>query len=145
MTCLDADTVLAFLDGQLAAARVAEIESHLDTCTACRRMVSEAAADGGEAGEPGARPAQIRSVALVKPLGGRAALVVAGFPPASPRPNIFAESVCGSAAAEVPPCISSRDLTLPRWVSPVPLTSVYVKVCPASSSVVVLRLSRCMR
>ncbi|MBX3155429.1 MAG: zf-HC2 domain-containing protein [Deltaproteobacteria bacterium] len=46
MSCLDADTVLAFLDGQLAPARAAEIEGHLDTCTACRRLVSEAAAAG---------------------------------------------------------------------------------------------------
>ncbi|MCW5800944.1 MAG: zf-HC2 domain-containing protein [Deltaproteobacteria bacterium] len=38
--------MLAFLDGQLAPARAAEIEGHLDTCTACRRLVSEAAAAG---------------------------------------------------------------------------------------------------
>ena len=54
MSCLDADTVLAFVDGALPGERAVEIEGHIDGCAACRRLVSEAAADDVPAAEPNA-------------------------------------------------------------------------------------------
>jgi putative zinc finger protein len=48
MSCLDADTVLAFVDGAVSGERAVEIETHIDGCAACRRLISEAAAAGAE-------------------------------------------------------------------------------------------------
>src|SRR5262249_4296091 len=44
MGCLDADTVLELVAGQLPRGRAAELAAHLDGCSACRKLVSETAA-----------------------------------------------------------------------------------------------------
>jgi hypothetical protein len=53
VSCLDADTVLAWVDGRTSRTRAAEIEAHIDGCRACRRLIGEAAAAAvdEEAGE----------------------------------------------------------------------------------------------
>ncbi len=48
MECLDADTVLSWIDGQLSNQRMAEVEGHIDVCAACRRVMSETAASGDD-------------------------------------------------------------------------------------------------
>ncbi|HZI10733.1 MAG TPA: protein kinase, partial [Myxococcus sp.] len=42
MSCLDESTFVELLVGGLPPARAAEVESHLDSCPTCRRMVAEA-------------------------------------------------------------------------------------------------------
>ncbi len=42
MACLDENTFVGLLTGGLPPARAAEVDAHLDTCPACRRMVAEA-------------------------------------------------------------------------------------------------------
>ncbi|MFP2964418.1 protein kinase domain-containing protein, partial [Myxococcus sp. 1LA] len=42
MACLDENTFVSLLMGDLPPARAAEVDAHLDTCPACRRMVAEA-------------------------------------------------------------------------------------------------------
>ncbi|NOJ81986.1 tetratricopeptide repeat protein [Myxococcus xanthus] len=42
MACLDENTFVALLMGGLPPARATEVDAHLDTCSACRRMVAEA-------------------------------------------------------------------------------------------------------
>jgi hypothetical protein len=56
VACLDVDTVLALREGGLATGRATEIESHLDDCAACRRLVSESAALPEPSLEPPAMP-----------------------------------------------------------------------------------------
>ncbi|HEY7372549.1 MAG TPA: protein kinase, partial [Polyangia bacterium] len=57
--CLDEQTVVAFVGGQMAAAQRAQVEEHLDTCSACAELTTWAAAeiahrslDSGEQGRP---------------------------------------------------------------------------------------------
>jgi hypothetical protein len=57
--CLDADTVLALIDGELPTERSSEIEAHLDGCALCRRLVSESAALPDEPPQPPAMPARL--------------------------------------------------------------------------------------
>jgi tetratricopeptide (TPR) repeat protein len=38
-SCLAEDTVLAFVEGRLADARVAEVDEHVDSCATCRQLV----------------------------------------------------------------------------------------------------------
>ncbi len=45
MFCLDEDTVLAWLAGELSGDTRRGLEAHVDTCAECRRLVSELAAD----------------------------------------------------------------------------------------------------
>jgi hypothetical protein len=53
--CLDPDTVLGWLDGQLSVRRAGALEAHIDGCSACRQLVSEAASAALDAeGPPGA-------------------------------------------------------------------------------------------
>jgi tetratricopeptide (TPR) repeat protein len=42
MPCLDEATFTQLLLGELSPSRAAEVDSHLDSCTACRRLVAEA-------------------------------------------------------------------------------------------------------
>ncbi len=53
MDCLDEETVLALLDGELATARVGDVDRHIDGCTSCRRLLSTLAEDA-----PSARPSR---------------------------------------------------------------------------------------
>ena len=41
MTCPDHETLSAFADGEVEAARAAETEQHLATCASCRQFVAE--------------------------------------------------------------------------------------------------------
>jgi len=43
MTCPDENSILGFVERRLAPEQAAELESHLDLCPACRRLVSELA------------------------------------------------------------------------------------------------------
>ncbi len=43
MTCLDDDIVLGLVEGRLAAAMLARVDDHLDTCATCRDVVSQVA------------------------------------------------------------------------------------------------------
>ena len=43
MECLDEETVLALLEGQLGDARLGDVDRHIDGCTPCRRLVSSLA------------------------------------------------------------------------------------------------------
>nr|MBA3464438.1 serine/threonine protein kinase [Deltaproteobacteria bacterium] len=43
MTCLDDDVVLGLVEGRLAAAILADVDDHLDTCATCRDVVSSVA------------------------------------------------------------------------------------------------------
>jgi putative zinc finger protein len=64
MTHLDADTVLAWIDGELSGARAAEVEAHIDDCAACRRLVSEAAATAApEATDIAVQPTSVQALA----------------------------------------------------------------------------------
>jgi len=55
--CLDVELALAFVDGELAAERRAEIEQRIDACAGCRNIVAEAARGaGGSATEPSNAP-----------------------------------------------------------------------------------------
>ncbi len=40
MDCLDEETVLALLDGELETERVREVDRHIDGCSSCRRLLS---------------------------------------------------------------------------------------------------------
>ncbi|HLM47777.1 MAG TPA: zf-HC2 domain-containing protein, partial [Myxococcaceae bacterium] len=42
MPCLDEATFTQLLLGELSPSRAAEVDSHLDACTSCRRLVAEA-------------------------------------------------------------------------------------------------------
>jgi serine/threonine protein kinase len=53
MACLGENTISAFLGGTLPEARVASVESHLDECAECRRLLRYTAAEP-ERLEPGA-------------------------------------------------------------------------------------------
>ena len=65
-TCLDVDAVLAWLDGAMSARRAADVEVHIDGCSVCRRVLSEAAVAPGDdaAAPPPARlgPYEVRGV-----------------------------------------------------------------------------------
>src|SRR5690349_12161903 len=50
--CLDPDTVLGWLDGQLSVRRAGALEAHIDGCSACRQLVSEAASGALDEGAP---------------------------------------------------------------------------------------------
>ncbi len=45
MNCLDDETVLALLDGQLGDARLRDVDGHIDGCPTCRRLLSSLAED----------------------------------------------------------------------------------------------------
>ena len=59
MGCLDADSVLALIDGGLSSERATEIEIHLDGCAGCRRLVSESAALPEAPTQPPAMPGRL--------------------------------------------------------------------------------------
>jgi len=40
MDCLDEETVLALLDGELETERVRDVDRHIDGCPSCRRLLS---------------------------------------------------------------------------------------------------------
>jgi tetratricopeptide (TPR) repeat protein len=57
MGCLDEGTVVAFLEGQLAAPERSIVEDHLATCGSCTELLTWAAAsDGGRSRAPEGRP-----------------------------------------------------------------------------------------
>jgi hypothetical protein len=53
MDCLDEETVLALLEGELNANDVRDVEHHIDCCASCRRLLSSLAEPApSEADEP---------------------------------------------------------------------------------------------
>lgn len=67
MGCLDAETVLAWVDGRVGRTRAAEIEAHIDGCPACRRLIGEAAAAAVELEREGEQGARALDVAGISP------------------------------------------------------------------------------
>jgi predicted anti-sigma-YlaC factor YlaD len=51
MECLDEETVLALLDGELEIERVRDVDRHIDGCTSCRRLLSTLAEETPSAQE----------------------------------------------------------------------------------------------
>ena len=52
-TCIDDDTLAAYLDGSLVAARRAAVDEHIDRCCLCRRLLAAVgASEDGEESEP---------------------------------------------------------------------------------------------
>src|SRR5262245_8567574 len=71
--CLDDDTVLAFVQGQLSRDRVAGVHDHLRTCSSCHIVVAEAAKylfpeeSHSQSGPPSARPTAPESPPALAP------------------------------------------------------------------------------
>src|SRR5262245_11054312 len=91
MGCLDADTVLAWIDGQLSTERASAVEAHIEGCAACRRLITYAPVTCGDAA-----PAEPRSRSRIAWLAGALAIALvavavgwAAWPRrAAPRPAI---------------------------------------------------------
>ena len=92
----------------------------------CRRPPVPRRRRGRRPARPAARPARHEpAVALVEPFRLDAGLARAGLPPSRPMRNIFIELVSVSSRASATLwCISSRVAAEPRWVRPVPVTSM---------------------